>query len=332
MISLDKTFIICEQSQTHEGNMDFAKILIKAAAEAKADAVKFQTFTADELAVPSYKYYPLFKKLEWTPAQWKELIDECHRLGLKAMSDVFGLDSARMLAAAGIDAIKIHATDIRNRPLLEEFAAMDIPLLLSMGGSYLSDLTEALRILRSKGKTERLIVLMHGFQSYPTLIEHTNLLKMKSFGEALKLPYGFADHIDGNHRQNFSLCAMAMGMGACIVEKHITLSRALKMEDYESALDPTEFIEFVLKVRELDDAKGKAKDELLPVEEAYRKAVRKHIVSRREINKGEIISGKDVALKRSHCDIEPADLNLIIGKKLMRDVKEHDVISQIDVA
>ena len=332
MFFLDKTFIICEQSQTHEGDMRLAKVLIKAAAEAKADAVKFQTFTADELAVPSYKYYPLFKQLEWTSQQWKDLIDECHRLGLKAMSDVFGLASAQMLTGLGIDALKIHATDIRNRPLLEELAGMDMPLLLSAGGSYLGELQEALRVLRSKGKKDRPLVLMHGFQSYPTLIEHTNLLKMKFFGDALGVPYGFADHIDGDHRQNFSLCAMAIGMGACVIEKHITVSRILKMEDYESALDPAGFVEFTAKVRELDEAKGKAADELIPAEETYRKAARKHVTATRAIAKGEKVSSQDVALKRLHTDLPAADLDQILGRQMARDIKMYEAILQQDVA
>lgn len=328
MFFSDRTFVICEQSQTHEGNLDLAKLLIKVAAEAKADAVKFQTFTADELAVPSYKYYSLFKKLEWVVGQWKELIDECHRFGLKAMSDVFGIGSARMLASVGIDAIKVHATDILNRPLLEEFAGMDIPLLLSSGGSYLAEMRDAVKILRSQGKLARPLILMHGFQNYPTLIEHTNLLKMKFFGNQLGLPYGFADHIDGDHRQNFSLCAMAIGMGAVVIEKHITSDRASKMEDYESALNPSDFIEFVQKIRELDDAKGCAVDELLSVEQNYRKMTRKHVVALKDLKKDYVLQKNDVALKRTLCDEEPADISKIISRRLNRDIYLHEVISE----
>jgi sialic acid synthase SpsE len=331
MFSKNKIFVICEQSQTHEGNLELAKQLVEAAAAAKADAVKFQVFAADELAVPAYKHYALFKKLEWTKEQWKSLIDLSHGLGLKAMADVFGIASAKMLAGIGIDAIKVHATDIRNRPLLEEFASMDVPLLLSCGGAHVAELKDAVRILRSRGKTDRSLVLMHGFQSYPTLIEHTNLLKMKLFGVELGLPYGFADHIDGDHRQNFSLCAMAIGMGACVIEKHITIDRARKMEDYESALDPTAFADFVDKVRELDAAKGMSKDELLPVEFDYRKATRKHVVAVKPITKGQRITGSDVALKRAVSDAEPVDLENVLGKKALRDIAQHEAVLLSDI-
>lgn len=331
MFSTDRTFVICELSQTHEGDIGLAKLLVKAAAAAKADAVKFQTFSADELAVPSYKHYPLFQRLEWTPAQWRDLIDACHGAGLLAMADVFGRDSARMLASHGIDAVKVHATDIRNRPLLEEFAGMGIPLLLSSGGATLAEMREALRILRSGGHPGRELLLMHGFQSYPTLIEHTNLLKMRHFGEQLGVPYGFADHIDGEHRQNFSLCAMAMGLGACALEKHITVSRALKMEDYESALDPSAFGEFVAKVRELEAARGRAADVLTPAEEDYRRMTRKHVVALRTVTKGSTLAAGDVALKRAPTDAAPSDLESVLGRKARRDLAPHEAILDQDV-
>ncbi len=330
IIHPDKTFIICELSQTHEGKIDLAKDLIQAAATAKADAVKFQVFSADELAVPAYKHFALFKKLEWTKSQWKELIDLSHRLGLNAFADVFGLASAQMLQSIGIDGIKIHATDIRNRPLLEEFAQYQMPLFLSCGGGYLNELKDAVRILSSRGVKRELIV-MHGFQSYPTLIEHTNLRKMQFFGQQLNLPYGFADHIDGDHVQNFSLCAMAIGMGACVIEKHITIDRALKMEDYESALNPDAFADFVTKVRDVDAAKGFANDTLLPVEADYRAMTRKHVVAVQPIAKGATIDGKAIALKRAICDAEPVDLEKILGKKAARDISTDEAIVLKDV-
>ncbi len=265
MLVPGKTCVVCELSQTHEGNLALAMDLVKAAAIAKADVVKFHVFRAEELAVPSYKYFDLFLKLQWTQDQWKKLIDVSHQLGLKVFADVLGVDSARMLMWIGIDGIKIHATDVRNKPLLEEFATYNVPLLLSCGGAHLFEVKEAVDILQ-KHHLPRPLLLMHGFQNYPTLVEHTNLLKMKFFGEQLGLPYGFADHIDGDHAMKFSLCAMAVGMGASVIEKHITSDRVLKMEDYESALNPKDFITFVEEIRQLDLAKGKGIDELLNVE------------------------------------------------------------------
>ncbi|MCK5023200.1 MAG: N-acetylneuraminate synthase family protein, partial [Candidatus Aenigmarchaeota archaeon] len=303
MFTESRTFIIAELSQTHEGFLTIAKMLIKAAAEAKADAVKVQVFTADELAVPSYKHYRLFKQLEWPEASWKELIDFSHDCGLKIFADVFGSDSVNMLMRNGIDGLKIHGTDMRNFRLLRRLADVELPLLLSIGGGTIEETKSALSIIKKKKSP---IVLMHGFQSYPTLVEHTNLEKMRYFKDQFKLPVGFADHIGGDHRLNFGLCATAIGMGAVVIEKHITTSRTLKMEDYESALSPDEFVKFVAKIRELDSAMGNYSEEMFSVEKDYRKATRKHVVADIPIKAEQMIREKDITLRRVDSDKMPS--------------------------
>lgn len=325
MFDESKTFIICELSQTHEGSLPLAKMLTKAAAIAEADAVKAQVFNADELAVPTYKHYKLFKQLEWTELQWKELIDYSHELGIKFYADVFGTDSIDMLVRNGIDGIKVHGTDMRNTKLLRHLASIDLPLLLSIGGGSLAETKNALMILNSSHR-QNPVVLMHGIQSYPTLIEHTNLNKMRFFKEQLAMPAGFADHIDGNHPLSFALCAMAVGMGAVVIEKHITIARALKMEDYESALSPDGFVEFVQYIRQIDQAKGKYNDELNEVELAYRTSTRKHVVAATALATGQVIREVDVALRRSDSKETPSDLDDVIGKKTDKDYEMNELI------
>lgn len=325
MLEETRTFIICELSQTHEGSLPLAKMLVKAAAEAKADAVKIQIFSADELAVPTYKYYLLFQQLEWPEIQWKELIDYTHEFGIKFFADVFGTVTLAMLLRNGVDGFKLHGTDMRNFRLLKALSDIDLPVLLSIGGGTLEETKRALSILNSKTRKSP-IVLMHGFQSYPTLVEHTNLAKMRYFKDKLDLPVGFADHIDGAHLLNFGLCAMAVGMGASVIEKHITISRTLKMEDYESALCPEDFVEFVAKVRELDSAKGKYSDELIEVEAKYRADTRKHVVAAAPVKAGSIIKEEDVTLRRASSEMEPSDLEAVIGKKAEKDYAINDIM------
>ena len=325
MFTESKTFVIAELSQTHEGFLPLAKMLIKAASEAKADAVKVQVFTADELAVPSYKHYKLFKQLEWPESSWKELIDFSHDCGLKIFADVFGSDSVNMLIRNGIDGLKIHGTDMRNFRLLRQLADVELPLLLSIGGGTIEETKSALSILKKK-KRETPIVLMHGFQSYPTLVEHTNLKKMLYFKNQFGLPVGFADHIDGDHRLNFGLCATAIGMGAVVIEKHITISRTLKMEDYESALSPEQFVKFVAKIRELDSAMGKYSEKMLPVEKNYRKETRKHVVAAVPLKAGQIIREKEITLRRADSDEMPSDLEDVVGRKTDKKYEINEVI------
>jgi sialic acid synthase SpsE len=325
MFDESKTFIICELSQTHEGSLPLAKILTKAAAVAGADAVKAQVFNADELAVPTYKHYKLFKQLEWTESQWKELIDYSHELGIKFYADVFGTDSIDMLIRNGIDGIKVHGTDMRNTKLLRHLTNINLPLLLSIGGGIIAETKKALTLLNSSNRQSP-IVLMHGIQSYPTLIEHTNLNKMRYFKEQLGMPIGFADHIDGNHHLSFSLCAMAAGMGAVAIEKHITIARELKMEDYESALSPDSFAEFVRYMRQIDRAKGKYNDELNEVEKEYRTSTRKHVVASVVLKAGQIIREEYVTLRRTESKDTPSDLANVCGKKADKDYEINEVI------
>jgi sialic acid synthase SpsE len=325
MFSGSKTFIICELSQTHEGSLSLAKMLVKAAAEAKTDAVKVQVFTADELATPSYKHYTLFKQLEWPDISWKELIDFSHQCGVKIFADVFGCDSMIMLTRNGIDGFKIHGTDMRNTRLLKCLADIDFPCLLSIGGGTIDEARKALSIINEKGRKSP-IVLMHGFQCYPTLVGDTNLNKMRYFKDKLGLPVGYADHIDGDHPLNFGLCAAAIGMGAVVIEKHITISRTLKMEDYESALSPEGFVEFVAMIRELDSAMGLYSEEMSVVEENYRKATRKHVVAAVSLKAGQIIKEEDLILRRADSDKITSDLTDVVGKKANRDYEVNDVI------
>ena len=319
-----KTTIICEVAQTYEGSFDIARRLVQAAVNAKADAVKFQIFKADELATKDYKHYKLFKSLELPPEQWGQLIQQAHDGGINMVADVFGIESAEMLLARGIDGFKIHATDIKNTPLLEFLARSGKPLLLSVGGSQKEEIEKAVAILKKHNAAE--IVLLHGFQSYPTLVSDTNLNKLKILRRTFGLSVGFADHIDGDHRLRYDLSAMAMGMGASVLEKHITLERALKMEDYESALNPSDFKEFVERIRELDATFGEKTFSLQEPEAVYRKTIQKHIVAARDLPAKTQISETDIVMKRTAEDYPFQERGDIIGAVLAKDFKKDEVI------
>lgn len=319
-----KTTIICEAAQTYEGSFDIARLLVRAAINAKANAVKFQVFKADELATKEYKHYALFRKLEFNAEQWGQLISQAHNGGISMIADVFGISSAKMLLARGIDGFKIHATDIKNLPLLEFLARSKKSLLLSVGGSYQEEIEVAVATLQKNHASE--IVLMHGFQSYPTLLPDTNLNKLKMLRKTFGLPVGFADHIDGDHRLRYDLCVLAMGMGAVVLEKHITIDRTLKMEDYESALNPSCFKEFVEMIRELDIAFGEKTFDLQESEDRYRQTTKKHIVAARNISAGTRIREADIAMKRTTEKSPFQERGDIIGALLAKKVRKDEVI------
>lgn len=330
LIYKDKIAIICEIAQTYEGSFAIAEQLVQAAIAAEADAVKFQVFTADELAAPDHKHYQLFKKLELSPEQWQQLIGRAHAGGILAMADVFGITSAKMLLSLGIDGFKIHSTDIKNTPLLEFLSQSNKPLLLSIGGSTRGEIEKAVAVLQKSAKNE--IVLMHGFQSYPTLAEHTNLNKIKLLQKSFNLPVGFADHIDGDHKLKFDLCAIALGAGAKVLEKHITLDRKLRMEDYESALDPTVFKEFVAHIRQLERSLGEESFNLSVAEQTYRDGTKKHVVAARDLPSGSKINSGDVRMKRTSEEYQFQAMEDIIGRTLIKPVSADRVIKFEDLA
>ncbi len=320
----NRTLIICEMSQTYEGSYEVARRLVQAAIAANADAIKFQVFAADELSTTDYKHYDLFKRLEFTGEQWGNLIKQAHDGHILAFADVFGLASAQILLEQGIDGFKIHSTDIKNTPLLEYLAKTNKPLFLSTGGSYEEEIKKALSVLQSNNAAE--VILMHGFQSYPTLVEHTNLYKIKALATTFNLPVGFADHIDGDHDLRYDLCTMAMGMGVRVLEKHITLERLLKMEDYESALNPTDFKKFVERVRQLDQAFGLETTTVSESETAYRQVTKKHLVAGRDLAEGTVITETVIVMKRTAETYEFLDRDAILGKTLTQALKPDQVI------
>lgn len=324
LLKKDKIMIICEASQTYEGSFEVAEKLVKLAIEVRADAIKFQIFKTEELATSNYQHYKLFKKLELEPAQWKKLIDLAHQGGILFLADVFGIDSAKILVKLGIDGFKIHATDIKNIPLLEFLARTKKSLILSVSGSHKDEIEKAINILKKGGAKE--IILHHGFQSYPTLVEDTNLNKIKLLQNEFGLPVGFADHIAGDHELKFDLCFIALGLGAKIIEKHITLDRALKMEDYESALDPSVFKQFVSQLRELEKSLGKETFNLSLAEEKYRLATKKHIVATCDLKSGSKINFHHLAMKRTGKNYQFQNIEEIVGKELIKSVKKDEII------
>ena len=191
----NKPFVIAEMANSHEGDVKTAKKIVEAAANAGADAVKFQKFTPDELAEPNHEYYSLYQKLQMSIKEWKELIDFAKSLKLKVFVDIFGLQSAKQISKLNIDGYKIHSTDVSNPEILEFLSNTNKTVLFSVAGCFPYEIDSALHIIK---KTPKKIVLMHGFQGYPTQHKDLNLLRISSLKSKFGLPVGLMDHIDGD--------------------------------------------------------------------------------------------------------------------------------------
>jgi N,N'-diacetyllegionaminate synthase len=292
-----RVLVIAELAQSYEGSYADAEALVRAAADASADAVKFQIFQADELAVPQYEYYDLYRKLELSEAQWGALFALARTRGLLPVADVFGTATCAMLDRLDVAAYKVHAADMRNLVLLEAIGRTGRPVLLSCGGSTSGEIGDAVATLQRVGTRD--LCLLHGFQDSPTKPEDTRLLRLAALRRAFGLPVGYADHIDGEHELARQWPLLALTAGASVIEKHFTLRRADQKEDYISALNPDEFAEMVRHIRTVEAGLGRDDFDFAPAEAEYRRGFRKRVVAARPLAAGHRVAAGDVILKRA---------------------------------
>lgn len=321
----EPTFVIAEAALTHEGSLDVAKELIRSAARAKADAIKFQKFLTSELLVAGHPYYERFKKVEFSDEEWAELIRFAKKFKIIFFADVFDKPSTDLLDVLGVPAYKIHSTDITNPSLISYVAAKRKPIFLVVGGATLAEIGEAVALIRSKGNAR--IVLMHGHQSYPTLPEEMNLRFLRTLKQTFRLNVGFLDHSDPENDICIMAPAAAIAFGASVIEKHVTLDRGQKKLDYQSALEPEEFRKMVENIRNVEKMLGSSVRTMLREEIKYREIVRKKTVAKVNISAGTKITMKMLAFKRSKGGLSPVDAEKIIGKITKTDLKKDEPVT-----
>ena len=327
--------IIAEIAQGFEGNFTQSKLLIKAAAKAGADSVKFQLVYAEELSTNDYKYFKLFKNLEMKESKWKQLKGYAISLGLKLIFDVFGEIGLKTAENIGIDTIKVHGTDITNLALLKGIEMSKInEVILGIGGAQWHEIEKAIKLLKSKT-----LILLCGFQGYPTKTEDNHIARMNIIKEKAKkihsdFEMGFADH-PSHSNLNSKISLVAIGAGAMIIEKHLTLGKVMQLEDFESALNPDEFKDFVIDIKDAKKALGEYINQddfgMSDAEKKYRDNIRRDVVAQKDINEGEIINEKNTTLKRTSATKTIKQLDLVIGKKAKKNIKKNQPILKKDM-
>ena len=268
--------IIAEIANAHQGNPLEAIRLAKAAYNSGADSVKFQVYFADDFISKNHSRYEHFKNNLFTKKDWNKIISETKKLGLKIYCDVLGGKAFNFIKKYKIDGYKIHSSDISNINLLNKLSKINKKLFISTGGVKITELYVLLRNLKNF-KNE--IIFMHGFQSYPTKVEDTQLERIhylkKEFGN--KVNYGFQDHISGASLNNLYTSLIAVGFGSKYLEKHITFNRLKKGVDYYSSVEPSSFKKFVRIVKY--NAKSiLTKSDLSKKEYEYRKETKKMLI------------------------------------------------------
>ena len=325
---MKRPFIVAEAAQGFEGGLKLGCLLVRAAAAAGADAIKFQLVYADEIATADYKYYDLFKKLEMSPRAWRQVAKEAKKLGIELYFDVFGLRSFRQALSLKAQGLKIHATDFYHDNLLHGVFQSGLKILVSCAGLGEADLLDLFE--RHPSARAPHVTFLHGFQAEPTPIAANNLNRLVSLSEiCLPAGIGFMDHSDGAKEDALELSLLALPLGISVLEKHITLDRELRLEDYVSALPPSGFKTFVKKIRKYGKALGSVEIQPGKLEAEYRLRSTKVLVAAKNLKKGGTLKMEDIKLLRVAKQDSMATLldpRKALGAKIKKDIRKHSPI------
>lgn len=314
-------YIIAEIGSNHNGSLDRAKELIKQSASAGADAVKFQSWIADKIQnkkevnkdgslVPS-NAYSFMQRYELTREWHVELAEVSRANGVDFLSTPFDICTGRLLKSLEVPAIKISSSDLVYDELLEEVGGYGIPVLLSTGMATLGEVEKALGHIGHEN-----IVLFHCIAMYPPVFEEANLKAIKTIEEAFGLPVGFSDHFPGHE-----IDVAAVALGACSIEKHVTLSRTDGAPDSFYALEIEELAAMVKAIRQIEAAFGDGKKRCMPCEEGGLVGGRRCLYAARDLAEGEVLRREDVAVVRPNIgELKPAHLSSVIGRRLSAPV------------
>jgi sialic acid synthase SpsE len=324
-----KPWIIAEAAQGYEGSADIAELLVRAAGRAGADAVKFQIVFADDLAQPGYQHFELFGTLEMSETDWRRVRKTAEALKIAFIADVFGPRSVEVARQIAVDGVKLHSTTFFDEETNRATFDLGVPVYASVGGITADEISAMLDRLSLEHKSR--LRLLYGYQSEPTPIEDNNLARVRSLRELTGLEVGFMDHTDGGGPDHIALSVMALGMGIRIFEKHITLDRGLKMEDFVSALATEEFREYVTTLQRLAAAIGDDTLELREEEQVYRQNVLKRATAARDLEAGTVIGLEDISLLRAAGPDGAVDSTQLIGGTLVRAVCAGDTINISDL-
>ena len=330
----NKVFIIAEAGVNHNGKLDLAYKLIDKAAEANVDAIKFQTFTAENLvtkSAPLAKYqkknlkiknqYELLKKLEFTKTMHSKCIKRCKLKNIKFISSPFDISDIYFLSKLNLNIIKIPSGEITNLPYLKYLAKLKKKLILSTGMSKTREISTALNILKKYGTKTNDISLLHCNSSYPTPYEDVNLKAMVFLKKKFNLKIGLSDHSLG-----IEVPIAAVALGAKIIEKHFTLSRNMIGPDHKSSIEPQELSKMVKSIRKIELALGSECKKITKSEIKNINIVRKSIVAKKFIAKGELFTLDNLAFKRPGFGISPMYVDRLIGKTAKKNYKKDSMI------
>lgn len=332
----DKVFVIAEAGVNHNGQSVIAKEMIDAAVDAQADAVKFQMFKVQNLVTSGAlktKYqrrntndceknqYQMLVNLELSLAIHKELSDYARKRNILFIASPFDLDSVEALIAMDPPMFKIPSGEIDNVPYLRAMARINKPILLSTGMSTLPEIANAMAILQNGGTPLERITLLHCLTEYPAPFDEVNLRAMVTLQQTFNTKIGYSDHTLG-----YEVAVAAVALGAQVIEKHFTLDRTLPGPDHKASLLPIELQQMITAIRNIELALGDGQKRPMPSELENKICVRKSIVAKTKIKKGELFSTRNLTVKRPGTGRSPIFWDSLIGQVAQKDYLEDDLI------
>lgn len=326
-------FIIAEAGVNHNGDIALAKQLVDTAKEAGADAVKFQTFRAEQLvttSAPKTAYqnltvgtqesqYEMIKNLELSFDAFSALKEYCEHAGILFLSTPFDLESIEYLESVEIPLYKIPSGEITNLPYLIKIAETRKPVILSTGMSTLEEIADAASVLKCHGAGE--LILLHCNSEYPTPFEDVNLNAMITMKNTFQVPVGYSDHTLG-----IEASIAAVALGAKVIEKHFTLDQNMAGPDHKASLNPQELKLLVQSIRNIEAALGDGEKKPSKSELKNREAVRKSIVAKVFVQKGQVFSTENLTVKRPGSGISPMKWFDILGCSAKKEFHKDDMI------
>ena len=318
---MQPVFVIAEAGVNHNGDLALALALCDAAREAGADAVKFQTFRAEDLVVPGaptadyqkrqtgeQDQFSMLRKLELSREQHEQLRDHCAAIGIEFFSTPFSVEAVDLLVALGVRRLKMPSGELTHRALVQHACASGLPVLLSTGMATLAEVQEALGWARAVRPSLDGIAVLHCTSAYPAPDEALNLRAITTLREALGLPIGYSDHSLG-----IEASLAAVSLGATVIEKHLTLDRSLPGPDHAASLEPGEFADMVRGIRRIGAMLGDGIKAPRREEQDAARVARRSIVAAVDIPAGAALQASMLACRRPATGIAPREWERVVG-------------------
>jgi len=322
---VSRAYLIAEIGVNHNGDVGLAKQMIDAAKRVGADAVKFQTFSADSLVSPgtpkvNYQknttspeetHYDMIRRLELNHQAHNDLFNYCTEKSIDFLSTPYDVDSAQFLLKLGVKLFKTASADIVDLPLQRYIASTGKPTIVATGMAGLGEIEQVVDLYEEVGNPN--LVLLHCVSNYPCSDQSLNLRAMNTLAQAFSLPVGFSDHSEG-----FLAAVIAVSMGAKVIEKHFTLDKAMPGPDHRASSTPEEFAQLVQNVRRAEVMLGSPRKACQSEERQMATVSRKSIVLARSMQVGEEITLSDIRMMRPGTGLGASLIPKVIGQKVRK--------------